>query len=142
MSQNKNRTTQTQEPIHNQTSHNSHNNLETNITGTVLRISGTIIDIQFPQGATPAIFNKLVISIPQEDSPSQTNQVALEVAQQLGDGIVRCIALEDISNISRGLLVQDTGEPIRVPVGKVVLGRVFDVLGNTIDSKTALPEQV
>ncbi len=102
-------------------------------TGIVLRISGTIIDAQFPQAHTPNIFNKLLISIPQEKNPSKIREVAVEVAQQLGDGIVRCIALEDISNISRGLSVYDTEAPISVPVGKGVLGRVFDVLGNPID---------
>ena len=102
--------------------------------GHVLRISGTIIDVQFPQAHTPSIFNKLLIAIPKEDDRSCIRHVAVEVAQQLGDGIVRCIALEDISNISRGLPVADTGGPICVPVGKGVLGRVFDVLGNTIDN--------
>ena len=57
----------------------------------------------------------------------------VEVAQQLGDGIVRCIALEDIANISRGLTVINTHSPIKVPVGTGTLGRIFDVLGNTID---------
>jgi len=103
--------------------------------GHVLRISGTIIDIQFCQESTPHIFNKLLITIPKDREFSDMRKIAVEVAQQLGDGVVRCIALEDISNISRGLTVEDTGAPIMVPVGKEVLGRVFDVLGNTIDNK-------
>ena len=107
--------------------------MQTSGFGHVLRISGTIIDAQFPQAQTPTIFNKLLIAIPSEDNPTHIRHVAVEVAQQLGDGIVRCIALEDISNISRGLSVQDTNGPIMVPVGKGVLGRVFDVLGNPID---------
>ena len=102
--------------------------------GHVLRITGTIIDVQFPQAHTPSILNKLLIAIPKEDDRLSIRQAAVEVAQQLGDGIVRCIALEDISNISRGLPVTDTKGPICVPVGKGVLGRVFDVLGNTIDN--------
>lgn len=102
-------------------------------SGHVLRISGTIIDAQFPQAQTPSIFSKLLISIPYENNPKVCREVAVEVAQQLGDGIVRCIALEDIANISRGLSVSDTGGPISVPVGKGVLGRVFDVLGAPID---------
>lgn len=104
-------------------------------SGKVLRISGTIIDAQFPQEYTPSIFNKLIISIPEEEDPQQIRKTAVEVAQQLGDGVVRCIALEDISNISRGLSIEDTGRPIMVPVGKETLGRVFDVLGSTIDNK-------
>jgi len=111
---------------------------DTSNTGHVLRISGTIIDAQFPQAHTPSIFNKLLISIPLEDNPSKIRSVAVEVAQQLGDGIVRCIALEDIANISRGLSVYDTGGPISIPVGKGVLGRVFDVLGNPIDGLGAV----
>lgn len=111
--------------------------------GHVLRISGTIIDVQFPQADTPSIFNKLLVAIPQADGESQKmHHIAVEVAQQLGDGIVRCIALEDISNISRQLPVENTGEPVRVPVGKVVLGRVFDVLGNTIDGLGPLADDV
>lgn len=104
-------------------------------SGKVLRISGTIIDVQFPQKYTPSIFNKLIISIPTEKNPKEIRKIAVEVAQQLGDGVIRCIALEDISNISRGLPVEDTGGPISVPVGKETLGRVFDVLGNPIDNK-------
>lgn len=104
-------------------------------SGKVLRISGTIIDAQFPQKYTPSIFNKLIISIPTEKDPKEIRKTAVEVAQQLGDGVVRCIALEDISNIRRGLPIEDTGGPICVPVGKQTLGRVFDVLGNPIDNK-------
>ncbi len=103
--------------------------------GHVLRISGTVIDAQFPQGSTPSIFNKIEVVIPQEDSSKPSRRVALEVAQQLGDGIVRCIALEDIANISRGLPVYDSGAPVKVPVGQETLGRVFDVLGQPIDGK-------
>ena len=103
--------------------------------GKILRISGTIIDVQFPQEATPHIFNKLIISIPEGEKSGTIKKTAVEVAQQLGDGVVRCIALEDIANISRGLSVEDTGAPICVPVGKQTLGRVFDVLGNPIDNK-------
>lgn len=109
-------------------------------SGKILRVAGTIIDVQFNQDTTPSIFNKLLIHIPQEKNATQTDVKAVEVAQQLGDGVVRCIALEDISNISRGLVVEDTGAPIKVPVGKEVLGRVFDVLGNTIDGKPPIAE--
>ena len=102
-------------------------------TGKVLRISGTIIDVQFPQKETPHIFNALIVRIPKEGNPNDMHDAHVEVAQQLGDGIVRCIALEDIANISRGLTVINTHSPIKVPVGTGTLGRIFDVLGNTID---------
>ena len=104
--------------------------------GTVLRISGTIIDVQFPEEHVPAILNELHIRIP-HNSEKET-VASVEVAQQLGDGIVRCIAIENIFGVSRGLTVLDTGSPIQVPVGDQVLGRIFDVLGQTIDGLPAL----
>src|ERR1700733_11120594 len=102
--------------------------------GTILRVSGTIIDVQFHRDHAPAIFNELKIQLPAENNYA-AREASLEVEQQLGDGVVRCIALENIFGIRRGLSVIDTGSPIKVPVGKVTLGRVFDVLGRTIDGK-------
>ena len=98
--------------------------------GTVLRISGTIIDVQFHHDSTPNIHNELHIRF-----LKNAHEATIEVAQQLGDGIVRCIAIENIHNISRGMQVIDTGHPIEVPVGNQVLGRIFNVLGQTIDDK-------
>lgn len=109
--------------------------------GTVLRISGTIIDVQFPldnataakTGTTnsantvPAILDKLQVALP------DGSYAVLEVVQQLGDGVVRCIALTPIQEIARGFSVINTGSCISVPVGDKVLGRIFDVLGRPID---------
>ena len=103
------------------------------VLGKVIRASGTIIDVEFPQAHTPAVFNELQIIFP----PHRT--ASIEVEQQLGDGIVRCIALESIAGVARGLDVRDTGHPITVPVGPATLGRVFDVLGRTIDGLPELP---
>lgn len=97
--------------------------------GKVLRVSGTIVDVQFERGHTPEILNKLMIELPTGGT------ISLEVAQHLGDGIVRTIALQPLEGITRGLTVVDTQAPIKVPVGKEVLGRVFDVLGRPIDGK-------
>ncbi len=97
--------------------------------GSVIQVSGTVIDIQFPQDSVPQISNLLYVYI------SERKKVALEVAQQLGDGIVRCIAIENLEGISRGLSVYDTGGPIKVPVGDAVLGRIFNTLGHPIDGK-------
>ncbi len=109
----------------------------TNITGTVIRASGTIIDVEFPRSHTPAVYNELSITWPAtSNSPARTAH--LEVEQQLGEGIVRCIALENTFGIARGLPVTDSGRPINVPVGPKTLGRVFDVLGRTIDGKGPL----
>lgn len=106
--------------------------------GTVLRVNGTIIDVQFNAEHIPHIFNKLIIDIPDSHQNNQTRPVALEVAQQLGDDIVRCIALADVTGVRRGLPVHDTGAPITVPVGPAVLGRMFNVLGEPIDGKGTL----
>jgi F-type H+-transporting ATPase subunit beta len=104
-------------------------------TGTVLRVSGTIVDVQFDQKRVPNIYNRLIIKASFcVDSKCQT-EISLEVAQHLGDGIVRCIAIEPTDGISRGLTVIDTQAPIKVPVGPAVLGHVFDVLGRTLDKR-------
>src|SRR6266568_3521503 len=107
--------------------------------GKVLRVSGTIVDVQFDDHAAPEILHRLLILRSTNNDPSQyTNALAqhladpniinLEVAQHLGDGIVRCIALEPLNGIKRGLDVIDTGSPIMVPVGKPILGHVFDAM--------------
>lgn len=103
-------------------------------TGRVLRVSGTIVDVQFPRDKAPNILNELHVELP-KNGKDDAVQASIEVAQQLGDGAVRCIAIENIFNIKRGLKVVDTGAPIKVPVGNQVLGRIFNVLGNTIDDK-------
>lgn len=108
--------------------------------GSVIRVSGTVIDVEFPREQEPNIYNKLDVIIPGDklkdkvtDKITGESRASIEVAQQLGDGVVRCIALENVFGIRRGLQVIDTGAPIRVPVGPKTLGRVFDVLGNPID---------
>lgn len=111
------------------------------IIGTILRVSGTIIDVEFPRSHVPSLLNELKIECESADgNPSRT--VSLEVAQQLGDGVVRCIALEQLHDIRRGLPVRDTGGPIKVPVGKATLGRVFDVLGRPIDGGPELEQTI
>lgn len=102
------------------------------ITGSVLRISGTIIDVQFEQGHVPAIYNRLIIDASVCVGTDCRNMVNLEVAQHLGDGSVRCIALDPTDGLYRGLPVSDTGSPISVPVGREVLGHVFNVLGHSL----------
>lgn len=105
--------------------------------GCVLRTSGTIVDAQFVDQKVPPIHHRLIIQVPvghNGDAQSgKHDYVSIEVAQHLGDGIVRCIALEPLGSIARGMPVADTGAPIKVPVGTQVLGHVFDVLGRVID---------
>lgn len=97
--------------------------------GKVLRVTGTIVDIEFNKSNTPSILNVLIIRL------SGDHTAHLEVEQQLGDGVVRCIAIESIEGIRRGDEVVDTGSPIKVPVGPQVLGRMFNVLGHPIDGQ-------
>lgn len=111
--------------------HTTHNH------GTILRLSGTVVDVQFAPESTPKIYNELYIKIPAYGEHPE-GKARIEVAQQLGDGAVRCIAIDNIFGIRRGLAVVDTGSPIKVPVGNEVLGRIFNVLGETIDDKPPL----
>jgi len=111
--------------------------IEKKLLGKVLRISGTVIDVQFSTCDVPAIYNRLEI-IPPEKNSAISGRISLEVAQHLGDGVVRCIALEPLDGVRRDLDVEDTGGPIQVPVGEGVLGHIFDVLGNTIDGSPQL----
>jgi F-type H+/Na+-transporting ATPase subunit beta len=113
---------------------NKINSTNNRAVGRVLRVSGTVVDVQFEQKHIPPILNRLIIELPAHNKKKSTT-ASLEVAQQLGDGIVRCIAIENLFGIQRGLPVTDTGSPINVPVGSAVLGRVFNVLGDTIDNK-------
>lgn len=106
--------------------------------GSVLRTSGTIVDVHFVGYDLPAIHNRLVIRVRDAHVEHEHAYVSVEVAQHIGDGVVRCIALEALGNISRGMPVIDTGAPIKVPVGPEVLGHVFDVLGRTIDGTPAV----
>ena len=96
-------------------------------SGTVVRIIGPVLDVQFEQGTFPPIHTLLYVL-------AGTRKVAIEVMQHRSDS-VRCIALEATEGLSRGLTVENTGAPIRVPVGRNTLGRALDVLGNPIDGK-------
>lgn len=93
-------------------------------TGKVIEIIGAVVDVEFPQNATPKIFHALKV---------EDKDLVLEVQQQLGDGVVRTIAMGTTDGLQRGLKVKNTGEPIMVPVGQETLGRIMDVLGEPID---------
>jgi len=98
-------------------------------TGRVIQITGPVVDIEFPAGRLPAIYNAVEIE--------RADQVPLtcEVQQHLGNNWVRSVAMTTTDGLARGTAVRDTGGPITVPVGEPTLGRVFDVLGNPIDGK-------
>lgn len=118
--------------------YSTHANSRTLGVGKVLRIHSTVVDIQFKQNEVPEIHNLLVIQCGNKSIPSGLKEINLEVEQHLGDGIVRCIALDPLEGITRDLVAVDTGGPISVPVGKEVLGHLFDVLGRTIDGTEAI----
>jgi F-type H+-transporting ATPase subunit beta len=97
--------------------------------GRVSQITGPVVDIQFPAGQLPAIYNAVEILRDGEDP------LVCEVQQHLGNNWVRSVAMTTTDGLARGGAVRDTGAPISVPVGEVTLGRVFDVLGKPIDGK-------
>jgi len=92
--------------------------------GKVVQIIGAVIDVEFPRDQVPQVYDALKID---------GTDITLEVQQVLGDGIVRTIALGSTDGLKRGLVARNTGEGIKVPVGKATLGRIMDVLGNPID---------
>jgi F-type H+-transporting ATPase subunit beta len=106
-----------------------HKTEQSHTIGTIIAVTGTIIDVAFDREHAPDIHNKLEVIL--EDGSISS----VEVEQQLGDGVVRCIVLENIFGVKRGLKVINTGKPISVPVGPTTLGRVFNVLGKAIDNK-------
>jgi F-type H+-transporting ATPase subunit beta len=94
-------------------------------TGNVVEIIGAVVDVQFPRGEMPNVYEALKI---------ESVGLTLEVQQQLGDGIARCIAMGSTDGLKRGLEVVTTGTAIQVPVGQATLGRIMDVLGTPIDN--------
>ncbi len=97
--------------------------------GKISQIMGAVVDVEFPDGNLPRIMNALEIERTDNDN------LILEVAQHLGESTVRTVAMDSTDGLIRGHEVKDLGEPISVPVGQEVLGRLFDVIGNTIDGK-------
>tara|TARA_B100000902_G_scaffold89263_1_gene93081 strand:+ start:472 stop:1905 length:1434 start_codon:yes stop_codon:yes gene_type:complete len=97
--------------------------------GKISQIMGAVVDVEFPDGNLPEILNALEIE------RNDTDNLILEVAQHLGESTVRTVAMDTTDGLVRGHAVKDLGEPISVPVGENVLGRLFDVIGNTIDGK-------
>ena len=107
--------------------------------GKVKEIIGVVIDVDFAGGELPPIYNALEVA--EADQPSDTRLV-LEVQQHLGESLVRCVAMDSTDGLTRGARVVDTGAPIQIPVGEQVLGRLFNVIGEPIDGKEALPDDV
>ena len=106
-------------------------------SGKIAQVVGPVVDVAFATGdKLPEINNALVVY----KNDERKTKIVLEVALELGDGMVRTIAMESTDGLTRGMEVLDTGRPISVPVGKETLGRVFNVLGDTIDLDQPFPE--
>lgn len=97
-------------------------------TGKISQVIGAVVDLQFKADAVPAIYNAITVE-------NRGKQIVLEVQQHLGEGLVRAVAMAPTDGLKRGMEVVDLGAPISVPVGDEVLGRLFNVLGETVDSE-------
>ena len=98
--------------------------------GKVVQVIGPVVDIEFPQGQLPDIYDAIIV----KDEQKNIN-LTLEAAQHLGDNNVRCIAMSSTDGLQRGMTAENTGEPIAVPVGRETLGRMFNVIGEEIDGQ-------
>ena len=101
--------------------------------GKIVQCIGAVVDVEFPRDQMPRVYDALKM---------EGAALTLEVQQQLGDGIVRTIALGSTDGLRRGLIVTNTGAAITVPVGKATLGRIMDVLGNPIDERGPVGQEL
>ena len=102
--------------------------------GKVVQVIGPVVDIEFPAGQLPEILNAVTI---QGKAGDVNIDLVVEVMQHLGDSVTRCIAMSSTDGLTRGMEAVDTGAPIKVPVGDACLGRVFNILGQTVDHNPA-----
>ncbi|MCX7912414.1 MAG: F0F1 ATP synthase subunit beta [Dehalococcoidales bacterium] len=97
------------------------------VKGKVVQVIGTVVDVEFPPEALPALYNAVEI-------PTEQGRIVLEVQDHLGNNWVRCLALGPTDGLARGAEAIDTGSPLKVPVGRGTLGRLFDVTGSPLDN--------
>ena len=100
-------------------------------TGRVVAIAGPVVDVEFPPHALPEINHAVEMDL---DLDGELITVTAEVAQQIGEGRVRCVCMKPTDGLVRGAIVRNTGRGISVPVGDAVLGHVFNVLGQPLDT--------
>ena len=105
--------------------------------GIVKEIIGVVVDVDFAGQELPPIYNALEVT--EADRPGE-NRLILEVQQHLGESLVRCVAMDATDGLGRGAKVFDTESPIMVPVGEASLGRLFNVIGETVDGKGPVPD--
>ncbi len=99
--------------------------------GKVTQVIGAVVDVEFPPGALPPIYTALALSNPGIDA--RPDNLVLEVAQHLGENTARCIAMDSTDGLVRGMPARNTAAPITMPVGKAVLGRILNVVGDPVD---------
>src|SRR5512147_2622796 len=102
-------------------------------SGKVTQVIGPVVDVEFPPGALPDIYTALAITNPGIDA--QADNLVIEVAQHLGENTARCVAMDTTDGLVRGMAVKNLGAPISVPVGKEVLGRILNVIGDPVDER-------
>ena len=106
-------------------------------TGVIQQIIGPVMDISFPTGKMPNIYNSLLIESKNEFG--EKVKVVCEVQQLLGDNVVRAISMSATDGLQRGIKVVDTGAALSVPVGTTTLGRIFNVLGEPVSANIRMP---
>jgi len=104
-------------------------------SGRVIQIQGGVVDVEFPEGDLPELYEALITS-------KTEGGITLEVEKHLGNNWVRCVAMNVTDGMARGIPVRRTYSPIRVPVGDITLGRIFDVLGHPIDGKGPVTSKI
>jgi F-type H+-transporting ATPase subunit beta len=99
--------------------------------GKVIQVMGPVVDVEFPEGDLPPIFTALHVTNPTIDNTP--DNLVIEVALHLGDNVVRTIAMDTSDGLVRGMKVKNTGNPIMMPAGDIILGRVLNVVGRPVD---------
>ena len=100
------------------------------VEGRVVQVIGPVVDVEFPEGHLPTIYNAVEV---RDHSEAGDVEVVTEVAQHLGENRVRCVSMQPTDGLVRGMKAIDTGAPITMPVGRETLGRVLSVIGRPVD---------
>ena len=101
-------------------------------TGKIRQVIGAVVDVEFPSGQLPNIYNAIEVT---KNNTDKAQTLIMEAMQHLGNNCVRCVALSSTDGLQRGMDAVDTGSPIKVPVGRATLSRMMDVVGHPIDGK-------
>lgn len=109
--------------------------------GSIIQVIGPVVDVEFPEGNIPAVLNALHINRKSSEDGSESRLVC-EVHQHLGEDRVRAVAMDSTDGLVRGMKVIDTGQPISIPVGPEILGRMINITGESIDGKGEVPTKI